>query len=207
MAGTTINLIPIEEIPPYAEPIVRAIGLAHLSWGRLEQHLDILLSAVNNDRYVTGAAPPPKISFRLKSKRFKQLYAKHPSFKIVHDIAGPVCDGLKKANISRVRLTHSNVQSFSPGPPATINVRITNFSGPDLRTKDGAWTLQEIENFNSLLTLLSTDFSRISELTMNEAFRKSLKKELSQIQRAKLWVSDRLRRLPRLRIDKPSSRF
>ncbi|MCP4329994.1 MAG: hypothetical protein GY791_16325 [Alphaproteobacteria bacterium] len=174
MPETIINLEPINEIPTYAEPIIRAIGIGHLSWGKLEQHLDILLNAVSNERYVTGATQLPKTSFRLKAKLFKQIYAEHPNFKVVHQIAGPVCDGLKKANTSRVRLTHSNVQGFSPGPPAAISVRITDFNGPDLRTKDGSWTLQDIEDFVSLLSHLSTDFGKISKLTMNEAFRKSL---------------------------------
>src|SRR4249920_130324 len=113
-----ISLGPIKDVPPYAEPLVAAIGLAYMNWGRVEQHLDFLLQHTNDARFATGEiAKYPNTSFRLKSALFKQIYAQHPHFKIVHHIAGPVCKGLKKANESRVRMVHSNFQAFDPGPP------------------------------------------------------------------------------------------
>jgi hypothetical protein len=196
MPDLFISLGPIKDVPPYAEPLVTAIGLTYLNWGRMEQHLEFLLQHTNDPRFITGQIPKfPDTSFRLKSTLFKKNYAQHPSFKIVHHIARPVCTGLKKANQSRVRMVHSNFQRFSEGPPPTIEVTIVKFKGRDLHPLHGTWTLEAIQHFNELLCFLSTDLAKISALTMTEDFRQSLEKELSRTQRASLWVRDLLSRL------------
>ena len=124
MPDLTIQLGPIKDIPPYAEPLVTAIGIAYMNWGRVEQHLDFLLQHTNDARLVTGEiAKYPTTSFRRKCALFKEIYAHHPRFKSVHDIARPVCVGLKKAGECRVRMVHSNFRSFDPGPPPTIQAR------------------------------------------------------------------------------------
>jgi hypothetical protein len=208
MPDLVIGLGPIVDVPPYAEPLVRTIGSAYLNWGRLEQHLDFLLQHTNDARFVTGEiAKYPDTSFRLKSAHFKRIYAQHPRFKAVHHIAGPVCTGLKKANQSRVRMVHSNFQSFDPGPPPTMRVAIVRFKGADLHPFHGTWSLEALQQFNQLLCWLSADLATISSVVMTEDFRRSLEKELSQTQKAFLWGRRLLSRLPRLRIDRASPRF
>jgi hypothetical protein len=199
MPEVTVSLAPIKDVPPYATPLVTALGLAYLNWGRMEQHLELLLQHANEPRFVTGqVAKFPDTSFRLKSALFKKIYAEHPAFKRVHSLAAGVCVGLKKANVSRVRMVHSNFQEFAPGPPSAMEVTILKFKGRDLHPFHGTWTLEAIEHFNELLCRLSDDMGKISALTMNDAFRQSLEKELSRIQRAKLWARHLLSRLPRL---------
>lgn len=206
MPSATIQLDIIKNVPPYADPLIRAIGLAYLKFGRIEQHMDFLLQSVNDARFVTGEIPRyPDTSFRLRCALFKKIYAQHPHFAIVHHIAGPVFIGLKKANKSRNRLVHSNIQGFAPGPPPSILAIIAKFNGRDLRTWNGNWTLAEIEEYGVLLDHLSDDLGKISHLTMNDAFRQSLEKDLSRTERVILWFRDRLRRLPRLRIERPNS--
>ena len=62
-------------------PLLGVLGLAYLNFGRLEQTLDFLLQYTNDSRLVTGALPKyPDTSFRLKTKLFTSLYAKHPAF-------------------------------------------------------------------------------------------------------------------------------
>ncbi|HZQ14380.1 MAG TPA: hypothetical protein VFB31_16375 [Pseudolabrys sp.] len=206
MTEAFIHVHPIRQIPSYAEPLVRSIGLAYLRFGRLEQHLDFLLQSINDPRLVTGAIPKyPDTSFRLRVKLFKERFAQHPRFAHVHHIANPVVVGLRKANRSRVRLVHSNIQGFDEGPPPAIRCKIAKFVGRDVKTWDGNWTLQNLEDFNTLLVHLSDDLGKISALTMNEGFRQSLEKELSRTERATLWIQDRLRRMPRLRIERSGS--
>ncbi len=205
MKQSTIKLGVITP-PHYADPLLTTIGLAYLKFGRIEQHLDFLLQSTNNARYVTGAiAKYPDTSFRLKCELFRRIYARHPSFKVVHHIARPVLIGLKKANKSRNRLVHSNVQGFTKGPPTAILAKIVRFQGHDLKLYDGNWTLKSLQNYSTLLDFLSEDLNRISALTMTEAFRQSLGIKLSRTQRVALWSRDRLRRLPRLRIHKPNA--
>ena len=138
MNDDEIHLGPIVEVPPYAQPIVYALGLAAINWGKMEQHLELLLQYLNDERLLTGkVAKFPDTSFRLKSALFKKWFAQHPLFESVHHLARPICLGLRKANKSRVRITHSNVQGFTEGPPPRVHVRILKFEGTDLKTFDG----------------------------------------------------------------------
>jgi len=84
--------------------------------------------------------------------------------------------GLKKANVSRVRMFHSNVQGFSEGPPATMDVLITKFRGESAWTFTGSWTGEDIEHFGELTCRLNDDLTHISYLTLNEDFQQSLRR-------------------------------
>jgi hypothetical protein len=171
-----IEVRSIRDVPDYAEPIVRAIGHAAINWGKLDQHLEMLLRHVSHSDYVTGEIEKfPDTSFRIKSQLFKKFYAKHSQFAAVHDIARGVCVGLKKANSSRVALFHSNVQGFLPGPPPTIEVVIMKAEGENLLLSRGSWTAQQIEDFVDLACMLCDDLARISQAVMNEEFRESLR--------------------------------
>ena len=61
---------------------------------------------------VQGRLKSPTTSFRLKCLLFKQWYGEHPHFKITHEAANAICIGLKKANKSRVFLTHPAFRVF-----------------------------------------------------------------------------------------------
>jgi hypothetical protein len=180
-----------------------ALGLAYLNFGRLEQTLDFLLQYTNDPRLVTGQVPKfPDTSFRLKTKLFTNLYAKHPRFQQFHAEAKSIVIGLKKANQSRVNLVHCNFQGFEIGPPLVMKAVITKWKGADLQTWDGNWTFDALKNFNELICILNDDLAQIVTRVINPDFLRSLEIPLSRIQRATLALRRRLNRLPRLRIER-----
>jgi hypothetical protein len=184
-------------------PLLGALGLAYLNFGRLEQTLDFLLQYTNDPRLVTGQIPRfPDTSFRLKTKLFASLYVKHPRFHEFHEQAKYIVIGLRKANLSRVRLVHANFQGFDVGPPLAIKAVITKWKGADLQTWDGNWTFEAIKDFNILLCHLNNDLAQIITRVMTPDFLQSLERPLSRTQRAILALHRRLNRLPRLRIER-----
>ena len=60
----------VRDIPAYAEPFIRIIGLSAINWGKIEQHLEVLLHAVNRHDFSTGKVKFPTTSFRLKCLLF-----------------------------------------------------------------------------------------------------------------------------------------
>jgi hypothetical protein len=195
---STIKVLPIRDVPDFARPIVELLGLTTINWGKMEQQLEMLLHAVNRADYSTGRVRFPTTSFRLKVELFKDLYGHHPHFVDVHHVARPISKGLRKANKSRIFVTHSTVQEFLPGPPVSVKVIISRIDGDDFKVAHGHWTIQQLADMNELLCLLCEDLAKISHLTMNEDFRRSLRKELSQTQKALIWVRrlrSRVRRL------------
>jgi hypothetical protein len=166
------------DVPDYALPIVIAVGVAAINWGKLDLHLEMLLRHIDDKDYVTGGfASFPDISFRIKAQLFEKWYAKHPHFQPVHAIARPMCRGLRSANKSRVRLFHSNVEGFSPGPPPVMNIRIMK-ALPDgsLEISNGSWAAEDIFNFCELLAHLCDGLTKISRVVLNDTFRQSLRK-------------------------------
>ncbi|MCW0220328.1 MAG: hypothetical protein OJI67_18525 [Prosthecobacter sp.] len=199
-----IELGAIESGPEQGLPLITALGLAYLNWGRLEQTLEFLLRYTDDPRLVTGGVPRfPDTSFRLKLKLFKNLYTKHTHFKEFHESARLIAVGLKKANDSRVRLVHSNFQGFTDDPHPAIKAVIAKWKGPDLQTFDGTWTFQAIRDFNTLLCHLNNDLAAITARVMTPDFLQSLEIPLSRTDRAILALRRRLSRLPRLRIERP----
>ena len=185
-------------------PLLGALGLSYLNFGRLEQTLDFLLQYTNDARLVTGKINKfPDTSFRLKTKLFTNLFVKHPHFHEFHEAAKSIVVGLKKANQSRVRLVHSNFQGFDTGPPLAMKAVLAKWKGTDLQTFDGNWTFQAISDFNTLLCHLNNDLAAFAERAMTPEFLQSLEIPLSRTQRAILALHRRLSRLPRLRIERP----
>jgi hypothetical protein len=159
----------------------------------MEQHLEMLLRTVNRRDYKLGYERKfPNTSFRLKVGLFKKWYAQDPHFISVHDIAKRACIGLKKANASRILLTHSNVVDFLPGPPPAVKVLIIKAQGENLSSSTGIWTEHQINDVNVVLCALLADLATIGQMTRGEEFQQSLRKELSRTQKAFFWV----RRLP-----------
>ncbi len=199
-----IQLGAIREGPEYSIPFISILGLVYMNWGRLEQTLEFLLRFVDDFRLATGAVPRfPDISFRLKSRLFERIYCKHPRFSEFHEAARSIAKGLAKANEQRVKLVHSNFQQFKDGPPPTMEAVIVKFRGADLQTLDGSWPLKALLDLNELLCLLNDDLAKIGERVINPDFLRSLEIPLSRTQSAILAVQRFLRRLPRLRIERP----
>jgi hypothetical protein len=199
-----IQLGAIKEGPEYSIPFITMLGLVYMNWGRLEQTLEFILRFLDDGRLVTGPLPRfPDTSFRLKTKLFKEFFARHPRFIDFHEDARSIAIGLRKANKQRVKMVHSNFQGFKDGPPPTMEVTIAKFNGADLMTFDGSWSLQAILDFNELLCLLNDDLAKIGERVINPEFLRSLERPLSRTESAILLVRRLLSRLPRLRIERP----
>ncbi len=183
MAELTINVGGIRNVPAYAEPIIRAIGIASINWGRMEQHLVFLLQFLRDERFDMDIPKIPDMSFQVKRELFQKLYGNHPKLAQFHEFSKGVSIGLKKANESRVNIVHCNVQSFSEGPPLTVHAKIVKFKGRDAYPADGEWTLGTIEEFNSLLCALSDDLVRLTGEVMSPEFRQSLERGTPQVNR------------------------
>jgi hypothetical protein len=183
-----VDLSGQNNLPDFVEEIVRAWGLAAINWGRMEQTLELLLLQVNSSEYKTSeAAPVPNTSFRLKVEKFERTFAKHPLMSAVHHIARPVCIGLKKANKSRIRLTHCSVKNFDAGPPGTVQIQIIKARADVIHTSTGAWNARELTELAVLLLKIWDDFQKIIQIIDTDDFRQSLRKELSRTQRALIW--------------------
>lgn len=171
-----VKVLPFWEVPPFAEPLVRAIGVAAVNWGKVEVLLDMLVRAVNKREYSKRKfRKTPDISFRLRREIFQDWYAEDPRFAEVHDWAAAVCIGLRKGNCSRNLIFHSSVQHFLDGEPPTIEV--VNMQGKDdaVNVSRGSWTERDILRFNTLACHICEDLARIAEVTMTEAFRERLR--------------------------------
>jgi hypothetical protein len=180
-----IDLSGQSNLPDFVEEIVRAWGLAAINWGRMEQTLELLLVQVNSPEYKTSEdAGVPTTSFRLKVEKFERIFAKHPLMSAVHHIAKPVCIGLKKANKSRIPLTHCSVKNFDAGPPGTVQIQTIKRRGDLVYTSKGVWTARELTDLSVLLLQIWGDFQKIIHIIDTDDFRQSLRKELSRTQRA-----------------------
>lgn len=199
-----IELGAIEYGPEEGLPLITALGLAYLNWGRLEQTLEFLLRYTDDARLVTGAVPKfPDTSFRFKMKLFKKLYVNHPRFEQFREAAKAIVIGLKKANESRVRVVHCNFQGFDLGPPQAMKAVIVKYKNADLQTFDGTWTFQALREFNQLLCFLNNDLAAIAAKVMTPEFLQTLEIPLSRTDKAILALRRQLSRLPRLRIERP----
>lgn len=203
-AEKNIDLGAIEHGSPEALPILGALGLAYLNFGRLEQALEFLLRYTNDSRLVTGEITRfPDVSFQLKVKLFKKIYVKHPRFKDFHEASKNIIIGLRKANESRVRLVHSNFQGFELTPTLAMKAVIVKWEGADLKTFEGTWTFQALKDFNTLICHLNNDIAALAVKVINPDFLKSLEKPMTLRERAIFAVRLRLSRLPRVRIERP----
>jgi hypothetical protein len=197
---TDIALTVTQSLPDFVERFVRAFGLATINWGRMEQLLELLLRIADDPTYNTSEAGRfPTTSFRLKVEKFKWIYANHPSFAPVHNIARHVCVGLKTANKSRVLLIHCAVQNFDAGPPSTVRVQTIKGKGPEfIQTFSGTWPIDRVEELSDLLDSLWHDLQTIAQVTSTAEFRQSLCRELSRSQRALVWFRRHRARLRHL---------
>jgi hypothetical protein len=178
---TDIALTVTQRLPDFVERFVRAFGLATINWGRMEQLLELLLRIADDPTYNTSEAGRfPTSSFRLKAEKFERIYANHPSFAAVHQIARPVCLGLKKANKSRILLIHCAVQNFDAGPPATVRVQTIKGRGPEfIQTLSGMWPIDKVEEVSVLLDRLWHDLQAIAQTISTPEFRRSLRRDPS----------------------------
>jgi hypothetical protein len=139
----------IDEPPLYAEPIIRAIGIGALHWGRLEQHLSALILSINKEEWDTSGAfrDMPNTSFEAKIQLFKKWFAKDPRLAPFHSRAIRLVPSLKALNSDRKILFHSNLQGFSEGPPAKAHFMNVRVKGDSVIQSEAAWTADEIRRF------------------------------------------------------------
>jgi hypothetical protein len=71
----------LDDVPQYAENIVKAVGIAMLNWARLEQQIDALLITVNKpDHSAEAYKQTPYVSIREKIRMFERWFALDPRF-------------------------------------------------------------------------------------------------------------------------------
>jgi len=135
----------LDEVPQFAENIIKGVGIAMLNWARLEQQIDALLISVNKPDHSTRPyRPTPNVSFRQKVDMFETWFACDARFTARHDRAARLVKAFKLAADDRNLLTHSNVQEFIEGPPVRMIVLKTVIDGDELRIERGEWTEEQI---------------------------------------------------------------
>src|SRR4051794_31127676 len=82
--------------PSYAVPLVGAIGLAALRWGRIEQHLHALLLSINKEEFGPPQfRPVPNAAFEQKMKLFDLWFVDDPRFVRLHSRAKKLSASLR----------------------------------------------------------------------------------------------------------------
>jgi hypothetical protein len=170
-----VQVIGFKSVPPYAQSLVEALGLAAINWGKLEQQLDMLLLAVNRPEYARAKfRETPNTSFKMKIELFEKWYVKDPRFKNVASRAKLLVPTLRKVSADRQMLFHSNVQEFVDGNPPSIRTLHLRAKGEDVTLSKGNWTEKQIRYFAESVARFSEGMATISQETMNERFRQSL---------------------------------
>jgi hypothetical protein len=96
----------LDEVPIYAENIIKGVGIAMLNWARLEQQLDALLISVNKPDHSTRPyKPTPHVSFTRKVDLLETWFGHDPRFKAQHDRASRLVKAFKLAADDRNLLT------------------------------------------------------------------------------------------------------
>jgi hypothetical protein len=107
----------LDQVPPYAETIITAVGITMLNWARLEQQIDALLICVNKAEFTTEKYIPMRsVSFRAKLDLFERWFVKDRRFEQRRERAERLLEAFKNASADRNLLAHSNVQRFEEGP-------------------------------------------------------------------------------------------
>lgn len=181
--GSEIKLVGghLDDPPAYALPLITAIGLALLHWGRLEQQIDVLLISVNKDDHSAEKyRPTPNSSFRIKCDLFERWFAKDSRFIEHHDKAKRLLKAFRLANDDRTLLVHSNVQEFREGPPHVMVVRNLKIEGPDqdLRISRAEWTEEHVLGFAKSVSGLNHGLYTISEKVLTREFLESLRSDI-----------------------------
>jgi len=165
----------LDDPPEYAMPIIRAIGLACLNWGRLEQHLQLTLVTVNKEEFdLTEFRETPATSFRLKIGLFKKWFVDDPRFAKYHAPAKRLVTSLKHGNRDRQLVFHSNLQRFEPGPPPKIALTVLRLKGENVIQELAVWTEKDLLNFSANIHKLNTGLRMISNETLTPDFLRSL---------------------------------
>jgi hypothetical protein len=166
----------LDQVPEYAENLVKAVGLATLNWARLEQQVDALLISVNKPDHSTEAyKSTPYISFRKKIEMFERWFARDPRFTNQRQRAERLTEAFTLAAQDRNLLTHSNVQEFIEGPPVKMIVLKTVINGDELRIERGEWTEEQIFGLAKDLNKLSYGLWTISQEVLRTDFLDNLR--------------------------------
>ncbi len=166
----------LDDPPPCAEPTLKAVALASLTWGRLEQHLDMLLISINKEDHTTGKyLPTPNTSFQMKIDRFKDWFVKDQRFSRYHDVGRALATRFKNAAADRTILTHCNLQEFIEGPPAKMVIRNILIKSDEVHMNRAEWTEEAINSFAKNLRGMNTVLKGVSDEVLTPDFLESLR--------------------------------
>ncbi len=166
----------LDNVPPYAENIVKAVGIATLNWARLEQQIDALLITINKPGHSTEPhKQTPYNSFRKKIEMFEKWFAHDPRFVNQHVRAAQLTITITAAAVDRNLLMHSNVQEFIEGPPVKMKILKTVIKSNGLNAIEHAeWTEDLIFGLAKNLNKLSHGLWTISREVLRKDFLDTL---------------------------------
>jgi hypothetical protein len=166
----------IEDPPPYAFPIIFAIGLAALHWGRLEQHLTALLLSINKEEHGPETyRAVPNAEFKRKLEIFQQWFVKDERLSEHRDKATRLHTALKNANQDRQSLFHANIQEFTEGPPPTVRFMHLRTKGDRVLMAPSEWTEEQILGFARGAAGLNRGLHTITRAVLTPEFLASLR--------------------------------
>jgi hypothetical protein len=173
--GITISGGQLVEPPPYAEPFFFAIGMAAAQWGRLEQHLDMLLITINKEHHSLGAfRETPNTSFDMKIELFRKWFYQDDRTTKYHERARRLSISLRKAAKDRTLLFHSNIQKFEEGPPAKMHIVNIHLRQGNVHHNHAEWTVTQILKAANGFRLLNEGLRAISREVLRPDFLRLL---------------------------------
>lgn len=165
----------LDNIPPYAENIVKAVGIATPNWARLEQQIDALLITINKPGHSTEPhKQTPYSSFSKKIEMFEKWFAHDPRFVNQHERAAQLTITIAAAAVDRNLLMHSNVQEFIEGPPVKMKILKTVIKSDGLCIEHAEWTEELIFGLAKNLNRLSHRLWTISQEVLRLDFLDTL---------------------------------
>jgi hypothetical protein len=166
----------LDDPPAFAEPIIRAYGLAALRWGRLEQHLDALLLTVNKEAHGPAVfRDMPNTSFRMKLDLFHDWFVKDRRFVQFHERARRLKTSLKQAARDRQVLFHSNCDGFEEGPPPALRLVNMHLKGEHVIQARYAFSEEKLLHFAAGTQRLNVGLHSFTEEILRPGFLGSLK--------------------------------
>jgi hypothetical protein len=148
---------PIEN-PQQNQEILSAIGLAAVSWARMEQHIDAILQQINKEHHSNADLrlfdPDHPRPFSAKLRLLKNYFNKHPGLASHTETVRDFVTGLKKLAVDRNEILHGVLQDFDPQSKRyTINGVTYRKATNDFFHRHQVNDLERIHNFTKLVNL------------------------------------------------------
>lgn len=154
---------PIDDAEAHKE-LFEAIGLAAISWARLEQHLDAVLIHVNKAKFEELYEPQHPIAFSGKVRLLKSWFNNHPELSALEDEMRQLTSSLKKLSPHRNFYLHSILEGWNPTTQMVTFNSIKYEGDDDFRCRREDVPLEAIRSFTRMVNVSNKYLSAISRV-------------------------------------------